>query len=176
MSDPTTSTTTERDDIVAMLDRHRWFFLQTTEGLTEEQARLTPTVSALSLGGLVKYVAATEAGWLDFIEHGAPQQDDAAAGGDDAAGYEAYTNGFRLLPEETLAGVLAEYDAVAARATALARSVDLDAAHPLPEAPWFEKTSWSNRRVLLHVVAETAQHAGHADLIRETIDGRRTMG
>jgi hypothetical protein len=56
-------------------------------------------------------------------------------------------------------------------------AADLDLSHPLPEAPWFEKgASWSARRVLLHVIAETAQHAGHADIIRETLDGSRTMG
>jgi hypothetical protein len=54
---------------------------------------------------------------------------------------------------------------------------DLDASHPLPEAPWFEKgASWSARRVLLHVIAETAQHAGHADIIRESLDGAKSMG
>jgi hypothetical protein len=53
----------------------------------------------------------------------------------------------------------------------------LDLAHPLPEAPWFEPgASWSARRVLLHVIAETAQHAGHADIIRESLDGAKSMG
>jgi uncharacterized damage-inducible protein DinB len=47
----------------------------------------------------------------------------------------------------------------------------------LPEAPWFEKgASWSVRRTLLHIIAETAQHAGHADILREAIDGQKTMG
>ena len=54
---------------------------------------------------------------------------------------------------------------------------DLDAAHPLPQAPWFPPgASWSARRVLLHIMAETAQHAGHADIIREALDGAKTMG
>ncbi|MFB9852613.1 DUF664 domain-containing protein [Micromonospora andamanensis] len=54
---------------------------------------------------------------------------------------------------------------------------DLDADHPLPEAPWFEPGArWSARRVLLHILAETSQHAGHADIIRETIDGAKSMG
>ena len=48
---------------------------------------------------------------------------------------------------------------------------------PLPEAPWYEPgASWSARRVLLHLIAETSQHAGHADIIREAIDGAKTMG
>lgn len=53
----------------------------------------------------------------------------------------------------------------------------LDSETPLPEAPWFEPgATWTARRVLLHILAETAQHAGHADIIRETIDGQKTMG
>ena len=53
----------------------------------------------------------------------------------------------------------------------------LDDGHPLPEAPWFEPGArWSARRALLHIVAETAQHAGHADIVRESIDGQKTMG
>jgi hypothetical protein len=120
-------------------------------------------------------VTATEVHWLDFVEHGAPN---AGGVGDnpDAAAYEAFTNGFLLLPHETLAGALAEYAAVAARATELARTVDLGTTHAQPEAPWFAKEAWSNRRVLMHLVAETAQHAGHADILRETIDGQKTMG
>ena len=51
---------------------------------------------------------------------------------------------------------------------------DLDLSHPLPVAPWFPPgATRSARRVFLHIVAETAQHAGHADIIRETIDGSR---
>ncbi|MCW2810279.1 MAG: hypothetical protein JWP61_737 [Friedmanniella sp.] len=179
MTDPTTAPTpdaAERDELIALLDKHRALFLVTARGLTEEQARLTPTVSALSIGGLIKHVSATEAGWLDFIERGAPDQ-----GGPDwdnlsASAYEAFANGFRLLPEETLADTITAYEEVAARATRLARTVDLGQVHPLPEAPWFDHESWSNRRVLVHLIAETAQHAGHADIIRETIDGQRTMG
>ena len=172
---PTTPSSAEREELVTLLERHRGFLLHTAQGLTEEQARLTPTVSTLSVGGLVKHVAATEAGWLDFVEHGAPEASSPADAPDEAA-YQAFADGFTLLPEETLAGVLASYAAVAERAASLARTVDLDATHPLPEAPWFAKESWSNRRVLVHVIAETAQHAGHADIIRETIDGQRTMG
>jgi hypothetical protein len=66
---------------------------------------------------------------------------------------------------------------VARRTDELVGTVDLDAAQPLPKAPWFEPgASWSARRVFLHIVAETAQHAGHADIIREAIDGSKTMG
>lgn len=54
---------------------------------------------------------------------------------------------------------------------------DLNTTQPLPEAPWFEQGArWSVRQVILQVIAETAQHAGHADIIREALDGQKTMG
>jgi len=85
---------------------------------------------------------------------------------------------FRLLPGETLAGVLADYAEVARRTDELVASLpDLNAAHPLPKAPWFPSgEQWSARRVLLHIITETAQHAGHADIIRESLDGAKSMG
>jgi hypothetical protein len=84
---------------------------------------------------------------------------------------------WHLAPGETLAAVLADYDGVAARTDELVGTLDLDADHLLPEAPWFEPgLRWSVRRVFLHVIAETAQHAGHADILRESIDGQKTMG
>jgi hypothetical protein len=170
-------TITERDEIVAILTKHRRLFLVPVQGLSEEQVRLTPTVSALSLGGLVKHVTATVVQWLDFVEHGPA----GGAGIDwenpDPALFAAFANGFRLLPEETLAGVLATWEAAAARTDALVRSVDLDETHPLPQAPWFPPDEvWSNRRVFMHVLAEISQHAGHADILRESIDGQKTMG
>jgi hypothetical protein len=83
-----------------------------------------------------------------------------------------------MLPGETLAGVLADYAETARRTDELIASLpDLNAAHPLPTAPWFEPDAqWSARRVLLHIIAETAQHAGHADIIRESLDGAKSMG
>ena len=53
----------------------------------------------------------------------------------------------------------------------------LDDSHPLPEAPWFEPGArWTARRAFIHIVAETTQHAGHADIIRESLDGQKSMG
>jgi uncharacterized damage-inducible protein DinB len=172
----TESTTTatlsqERKDLLEALQTHRYFLKFTTQGLTDEQARLTPTASVLSIGGLIKHVSATEQGWYDFATN-AP---DAMAGGGNAEA--AYADGFRLRDDETLADALAAYDAVAARTDELAATADLDAAYPLPPAPWFAPgATRSVRRVLIHLVGETAQHAGHADIIRETIDGQKTMG
>jgi uncharacterized damage-inducible protein DinB len=166
----------ERADILEMLVRHRQFLRMTVRGITDDQARMRPTVSELSLGGLIKHVAAVETAWADFILEGP------SALGDfenmTEADWEKRAADFRMLPDETLAGLLEAYDRVAARTDGLVATLpDLDAGHPLPKAPWFEgEHSWTARRVLLHIVAETSQHAGHADIIRETLDGAKTMG
>jgi hypothetical protein len=169
--------TGERADILETLRTHRYFLRHTVDGLTDEQARLSPTASELTLGGLVKHVAATESMWTDFIERGTEAMP-AVEGEPSPEVIEKFRNAFRLLPDETLADVLAEYERVAARTDALVLALpDLDLSHPLPPAPWFAPGARrSARRVFLHIVAETAQHAGHADIIRETIDGQKTMG
>ncbi|MET0910438.1 MAG: DinB family protein [Ilumatobacteraceae bacterium] len=180
-TDTTTASTTaghrslsaERRDLIETLDAHREFLRTTARGLTDAQAAETSTVSALSVGGLIKHVAFVESGWADFIVFGTE-----GLGGGDEAGYAAHLDSFRMNEGETLTGLLERYDEVARRTDELVATLpDLDASHPLPEAPWFEPgASRSARRVFLHIVAETAQHAGHADIIREAIDGSRTMG
>ena len=167
----TTTLTRERADLLESLRRHRAFLRHTVRGLTEEQARLRPTVSALYLGGLIKHVAATEAAWVRFAEGGAEAMNR-------NWGPDASTRHWHLQPGETLAGVLADYEAVARHTDEVVATIpDVDADHALPEAPWFEAGArWSVRRVFLHVIAETSQHAGHADILRESIDGQRTMG
>ena len=134
---------------------------------------MRPTVSELCLGGLIKHVALVESTWIDFILEG-PKETDFT----DPATFVAHAQGFQLLDGESLAGVLAHYDEVAARTDALVASLpSLDVSQPLPQAPWFEAGArWTARRVFVHIVAETAQHAGHADIIRESIDGAKTMG
>ncbi|HYZ52651.1 MAG TPA: DinB family protein [Streptosporangiaceae bacterium] len=166
----------EHADLLAMLAARRHFLRFTTRGLTDEQARQRTTVSELCLGGLIKHVTATEQGWVNFILDGPSAMGDFTAMTEDDWAQRA--DQFRLLPGETLAGVLADYAEVARRTDGLAATLpDLNAAHPLPKAPWFEPGArWSARRVLLHIIAETAQHAGHADIIRESLDGTKSMG
>ena len=93
------------------------------------------------------------------------------------ADYANWANGFRLLDGETLAGALAEYEETAKRTDELIATLpDLDASHELPPAPWNPPGErWSARRTLLHIAAD-AQHAGHADIIRESLDGQKSMG
>lgn len=172
----TTAVTGERADLLATLAQHRRSLRFTARDLTDEQAGRRTTVSELCLGGLVKHVTSVERVWAAFILEGPSALGDVTDMTEEDWARRA--DEFRLLPGETLTGVLAAYEEVALRTDELVRSLpDLDASHPLPDAPWSEPgTRWSVRRVLLHVIGETAQHAGHADIIRESLDGSRTMG
>jgi uncharacterized damage-inducible protein DinB len=162
----------ERADLLQSLARQRYFLRHTTRGLTDEQAAQATTASELCLGGLIKHVTLTERQWMRFIVEGpsAMSWDEAGAGD--------WMSAFQMLDGETLAGLLENYAQVARQTEELvAQLPDLDAAHPLPSAPWFEPGArWSARRVLLHMIGETAQHAGHADIIRESLDGAKSMG
>jgi uncharacterized damage-inducible protein DinB len=165
-------TTVERTDLLDTLAKHRFFLRFTVRNLTDAQAAQRTTASALCLGGLIKHVGAVEQQWMNFVLGGAEGMAANAEGEDFWAGQ------FQMLEGETLAGVLDHYDEVAHRTDEIVATLpDLDASHLLPEAPWFEPgASWSARRVLLHVIAEIAQHAGHADIIRESLDGAKSMG
>ncbi|MFJ4204812.1 DinB family protein [Streptomyces sviceus] len=172
----TTLPTGERADLLEALAKQRHFLRFTTRDLTDEQAGQRTTVSELCLGGLIKHVTSVERNWVGFIEKGPSSMGDFTAMTEDDWARRA--DEFRMLPGETLAGVLADYAETAERTDELVATLpDLDAAHPLPKAPWFEAgAQWSARRVLLHIVAETAQHAGHADIVREALDGAKSMG
>jgi uncharacterized protein DUF664 len=165
--------TSERDDLIDALDKQRGFLRHAVSGLTDEQAAARTTVSELCLGGIVKHVTRVEERWANFIVNGP-----SAIGGMDEAAYAAHAASFRMEAGETLADILARYDAAVQRTEELIRSLpSLDVDHPLPEAPWFEPGArWSARRALIHVLAETAQHSGHADILREALDGQKTMG
>ncbi|WP_432507266.1 DinB family protein [Kineococcus arenarius] len=170
---PTTGSTgqaREVEDLLRGLEVQRQFLRFTVRGLTDEQAARRTTVSELRLGGLIKHVSGCEAGWIGFITEG-PR----AVAGDDG---DSWAGAFRMEPGEHLADLLDAYEAVARRTEQVVRALpDLDAEHELPPAPWFEPGArWTVRQVLLHVLAETAQHSGHADVLRESLDGQKTMG
>jgi uncharacterized damage-inducible protein DinB len=184
-----TSLAGERADLLAQLATARDALTRTTRGLSDEQAAARPTVSELCLGGLIKHVTAMEESWLRFAVEGpsAMRHDlpDGVTWADLAAGTARelprwmtdHAEAFRMRPGETLAGILRRYERVAAQTgeTVLDGLPDLSATHPLPEAPWHRPGAVrSVRGVLLHLIAETAQHAGHADLLREALDGHKS--
>lgn len=169
----TDDVTTEQADLLATLATHRAFLRHTVEGLDDGQANGRTTVSELTLAGILKHVTRGEERWTDFIVRGPD-----AIGDFSPEAIASHVESFQLLAGETVAGLLARYDEVAHTTEELVRNLpSLDVSHPLPVAPWFEPgVRWSARRVLVHVLAETAQHAGHADIVREALDGQKTMG
>ena len=161
-------TADEKSLLLSYLAQQRDGIRNATYGLTDEQARRTPTAGRLSVGGLVKHVAAVERQWIDLVlclPDDRPMHEKMAE-------HEA---GFTLGDNETLAGALAGYADVARRTEeVLAGIADLEQAVPVPKGvPWFpaDLEAWSVRWVLLHLIEETARHAGHADIARESIDG-----
>jgi uncharacterized damage-inducible protein DinB len=157
----------EREGLLAYLAQQRAVIRIAAYGLSDEQARLAPTAGPLSVGGLVKHVATTERGWIDIVMQRQRAPEDELS--DD---YEA---NFRLAPFETLADVFDLYDEVAKETEAVIAGIaDLDQPVPVPQGvPWFpaDIDAWSVRWVLMHLISETARHAGHADIVREMIDG-----
>jgi uncharacterized damage-inducible protein DinB len=153
----------ERDGLLAFLEHQRQAARNATYGLREDQARLTPTPSGLSLGGLVKHLAEAERNWTDRIL-GVPPSEEA---------FEIYMASFVLAEDETLAAVLQQYGELSARTDAIIGGIDdLGSRVPLPEAPWFpDPERCTVRWILLHLIEETARHAGHADILREALDG-----
>lgn len=152
----------EREGLLGFLAQQRRVLKAAAYGLTEEQLRLTPSASALSVGGLLKHIASCESGWVDTMLQRPSGQTE-----------ESYGSDFHLTPEDTLESLLANYAEVAAETAAVVADLDLGHPVPVPDQPWFPKDleAWSVRWVLLHLIEETARHAGHADIVRESIDG-----
>jgi uncharacterized damage-inducible protein DinB len=157
--------TDEQDALLAYLGQQRDVLVIAAHGLTEDEARATPARSGLSVGGLVKHVDAVEREWMAIVQ-GRPTPFDPSVD---------WQGRFRLGPDETLAGTIAAYRRTGAATDHLVTELD-DLGRPVPvprDTPWFpaDVEAWSLRWVLLHLIQETARHAGHADLVREAVDG-----
>jgi hypothetical protein len=93
---------TERDDLIHALTAHRGLLVRTARDLTDEQAATRSTVSALTVGGIIKHVSHTEAMWVKFIVEGT----ESMPNGSDPKAFEVHARSFTMEPGETLAGIL----------------------------------------------------------------------
>ncbi|WP_327402253.1 DinB family protein [Streptomyces sp. NBC_01288] len=154
----------ERGSLLTFIEDQRGGIRRALLGLTEEQAASRPSASELSLSGLLKHVADVEQGWIARAKQEPP-----AVQRDQANWHET----FRLVDGETVESQLAYWEKVAAETEAYIRSVpSLDDTFPVPSEPWFPPEGRvSVRWLCLHLIRETARHAGHADIIRESLDG-----
>ena len=155
--------------IVNYLDQQLSAIRAAAVGLTDEQARLRPCRSALSIGGLIKHAAQGMRGAVARLT-----DPDAPPRALDEQAFAAYMGGFALTDEETALGVLAEFDEIRVAYIAAIAATDPAAATTEPPAPWdgiYVARPANARYYLVHQIEEFARHAGHADIIREQIDG-----
>jgi catechol 2,3-dioxygenase-like lactoylglutathione lyase family enzyme/uncharacterized damage-inducible protein DinB len=156
----------ETDAVHAFLGQAQDAFRSLVHGLTPRQASLAPSASALSVGGLVRHATAVQRTWLASAEAApdVPTQ---------SGGVEEYLEGFTFRETDSLDDLLTAFDEVSAAVLDAVRRLDLDTAVPVPDAPWFPQDveAWSVRWVWWHLVEELNRHAGHGDIVRETVDG-----
>ncbi|MGV8976693.1 MAG: DinB family protein [Cellulomonas sp.] len=148
----------EKESLRASLDRHREVVLWKVDGLDDTSLRRPMTPSGTTLLGLVKHLAAVELGW--FCETFGRETEPLPFDPDDAE------VDLRVLPDESTADVLAFYGRARAAADRVIDEVGLDETG----RSWSGETV-SMRWVLIHMIEETARHAGHMDIVRELVDG-----
>ena len=158
----------EIDGIIRYVEQQLDAIRASAVGLTEEQARLRPCRSELSIGALLKHATHCMRGVIDRLADGK------ARGAIDEAAFAAYQGSFALTDGETAADALAAFDAV--RPDYLAAMAATDPSAPTIEdpSPWFgifDSRPALGRYLLVHQIEEMARHAGHADILREQIDG-----
>lgn len=157
----------EKLELLNILRDQRNLFLVTVRDLTDEQARQRTTVSELTLGGLTKHLATGNQNSVRGIT-----EPDENAELDMAALADNYT----LLPEETLAQYVTLFTESADAYERVIAGADLGTLIPMPTAPWAPEREWLTVRALvLNKIREIAHHCGHADIIREALDGQTTM-
>jgi uncharacterized damage-inducible protein DinB len=155
----------EKEIMLAFLDWHRATLLQKVHGVSETDLRRLMTPSGLSLLGLVKHLAYVEMGWFQMQfageKHPIPYTD------------EDPNADFRIEAHETTADILAFYAAQVERSRAIATAASLDDLALIfhHETPDKAGQKPSLRWIIVHMIEETARHNGHADLMREAIDG-----
>lgn len=160
--------TGEKRDLLTLLQDQRNMLKITALGLSDADARKQTTVSALSIGALIKHLAHGEAGAARVIT----ERDENAE-----FDLSLVATEYVMTDEETIAGWLAEYDRAAAEFdSVIADAENLDELIPQPTAPWQPEREWSSIRMMIaQLLRETAHHCGHADIIREALDGQSTM-
>ena len=160
----------EREGYAAYLAQHQLYLRAAVTGLPDDRAGERPVASELSLGTLVKHVTLV-AGQL---AGGGPRRAGARLALVRRRRPRALASGAHLGRRRHAGGCARGVRQLERRRTPAARAADPDTPVPVHRAPWTPRDvpSWSVRWVWLHLVTELARHAGHADIIREQLDGR----
>jgi Protein of unknown function (DUF664) len=164
--------TGERQTLLNFLAFAQNAFFAVAYGLTDDDARSAPTVSSLSIGGLIKHATSVQQSWTQRAASapGFPPPDPRPI----AERMADFADQYAMRDDETLERLSNGLREQNARTLHVFGEADLDAAVPVPRnVPWFPKDidHWSVRWVAMHLIDELFRHAGHADIIRESIDG-----
>ena len=128
-------------------------------GLTEEEARRRLVPSLTTMLGLVSHAAAVERNWIQHYLGGKPREEIAGNARGDAPSWDVGA-------DKTIAGVIAEFDSACATSRQIAAGFTLD-----QTVPHDQLGEVSLRWIYVHIIREHARHIGHADILREQIDG-----
>lgn len=150
----------EREALLGFLDFKRAAVLTTAEGLDDEQAQWTPDGKLLPIAGIIHHLTQVETRWIDgrFLRLEPPPADP----------------DLEFANQQPLADLIDAYGARRVRSNEAVRSapdLDVECAGHASQPP---RPGLTLRWVLLHLLEETAQHAGHADATRELLDGHKS--
>lgn len=151
------ATSARDEELIGFLEWFRVVARKKLEGLSDEDAVRVTTPSGMHILGTIKHLGWVEDNWFQFVffDRRPPDRDQ--------------PHSFDLDPGDTVASVLADYDAACERSRAtIAEASSLD--QTSVREHWFFKTvtlHW----IVVHMIEETARHAGHLDLLRELTDG-----
>jgi hypothetical protein len=154
----------EREALAGFLDWQRNALIRKARGVSDADARSAPTASSLSLLGLLKHSTVWEARWFQGVVAGRPLDD----GWPDAEHDVQDGSDFLVGEDDTVDGWVARYEQACETSRQIVAATDLDA--PCART---DVVDCNVRYVVIHMIEETARHAGHADIIRETLDGTR---
>lgn len=157
-----TGTADERPMLESFLDHYREVVVAKVRGVSEDDARRRLVPSLTTLGGLLRHLRRAEMSWFEHRLPATPLED---------LPYlqwvlEDQDRDFLVQPEDTVASLIADYQHQCDRSREIAGNHGLDhvVTHP-------ERGRLSLRWIYIHMIEETARHAGHADILREQIDG-----
>jgi hypothetical protein len=149
----------ERETLEGFLEYHRRVISGKLRGLSEEDARRRLVPSLTTLLGLVSHAAAVERNWFQHYLGGKPREEIAGNARGDAPSWDVPAG-------KTIVGVIAEFDAACATSRQIAAGFTLD-----QTVSRDEQGQVSLRWIYVHIIREHARHIGHADILREQIDG-----
>lgn len=155
--DELVSTSGERQVLETFLDLYRDILTRKLAGLSDEQVRQRHVRSQTTLGGLAKHLTAVEREWFQAVLAGRSE---------DELGAPPSGHGWTLDSSDTAETLLAGYEQACADSRRAAAGLSLDHCVPHPRLGRV-----SLRWIYVHMIEESARHAGHADILREQTDG-----